>query len=273
VNDEDLETNRAFWDERAARHGQDAYYDVAGFLGGSSPLHDVELRLLPDVAGLDLLHLQCHFGLDTLAWTRRGARVTGVDFSAVAVERAVGLAARAGLAAEFLQADTQRLPASLDGRFDVVFASYGVLAWIRDVNAWMAGAASALRPGGRLVLVELHPAATMVETVDPLLVDFPYGGAAPLHFDSPGSYADPELDTAANDTVQHAHSLGEVVTAVAAAGLVVQELREYLDAESDDRGILVRGDDGRYRLPFGDQYLPVLYSLVAGASSGSQPGA
>ena len=118
---------------------------------------------------------------------------------------------------------------SLDGRFDVVFASYGVLAWIRDVIAWMGGAARALRPGGQLVLVA--------------------------------------------DTVQHAHSLGEVVTAAAAAGLVVRELREYLDVESDDRDMLVRGDDGRYRLPFGDQYLPVLYSLVAGESPSSQPGA
>lgn len=263
MSDADLETNRAYWDERAARHGQDAYYDVEGFLAGASPLREVELALLPDVAGLDLLHLQCHFGLDTLAWARRGARVTGVDFSAVAIERARGLAARAGLAATFVQADAQRLPAELDGRFDVVFASYGVLTWIRDVDAWMAGAARALRSGGRLVLVELHPAALMFGGLDPLVVDFPYGGAEPRHFDTPGSYADRDLPTVANDTVEHPHSLGEVVTAAITAGLVLRELREYLDSDRDDRAMMIRGDDGRYRMPLGEQHLPVLYSLVA----------
>ena len=262
----DLETNRAFWDERAARHGQDATYDVRGFLAGDTPLRDIELALLPDVNGLDLLHLQCHFGLDTLAWARRGARVTGVDFSPVAVERARALATEAGLAATFLQADTQRLPSTLDGRFDLVYASYGVLVWIGDLAAWMSGAARALRPGGRLVLVELHPANLMFDTVDPIVLDFPYGSGEALRFDSPGSYADPAMETTANESVQYPHSLGEVVTAAVDAGLVIRELREYLDVDRDDRGMLVRGEDGRFRLPLGDGFLPVIYSLIAARS-------
>jgi SAM-dependent methyltransferase len=263
VSDSSESINRALWDERAARHGQDTYYDLEGFLAGGSSLREVELGLLPDVTGLDLLHLQCHFGLDTLSWARRGGRVTGVDFSPVAVERARALADQVGLDADFVEADTQRLPALLDGRFDVVFASYGVLPWIADLDAWMGGATRALRPGGRLVLVELHPAGTMVDSVDPLVVDYPYGGGVPQRFTAPGSYADRELATVANDSVEHPHGLGEVVTAAVGAGLTVRELREYVDTDRDDRGMMIRGEDGRYRIPFGDQFLPVLYALVA----------
>ncbi len=154
------------------------------------------------VEGLDLLHIQCHFGMDTLSWGRLGARVVGVDFSRVAIERARRLAERTGLAAEFVGGDSQALPAELAGRFDVAFASYGVLCWIGDLGAWMRSAAAALRPGGKLVLIDLHPLYVMFDSVDPLVLDFPYQGAEPLRFDSPGSYADMDAPTTANATVQ-----------------------------------------------------------------------
>ena len=107
--------NRAAWDELARLHGQDRVYDVDGFLRGNDTLDALETGLVGDVRGLDLLHLQCHFGLDSLSWARRGARVTGVDFSPVAIERARSLAGRAGLDATFLEADTQALPGQLAG--------------------------------------------------------------------------------------------------------------------------------------------------------------
>lgn len=156
-----LAANRALWDSLAETHGTtatDQSYDVEAFLGGQQTLRSIERELAGDVAGKDLLHLHCHFGMDTLNWARLGARVTGVDFSPVAITRARALAERAGLVADFVVADTQRLPDSLAAGFDVVVATYGVLSWIADVNAWMRGAARALRPGGRLVLVDIHPA-------------------------------------------------------------------------------------------------------------------
>ncbi|MFI7500967.1 class I SAM-dependent methyltransferase [Streptomyces sp. NPDC049687] len=263
-----LSLNRALWDLRARVHGTtpaDRFYDVESFLAGRQTLYSLERELAGDVAGKDLLHLQCHFGMDTLNWARLGARVTGVDFSPAAVERARLLAARAGLAATFVEADTQRLPAHLEGGFDLVVATYGVLCWIADVKAWMRGAAMALRPGGSLLLVDIHPAFQSVAALDPLVVDWPYGGGEPQRETVTGTYADRDLTTPAQETVQYPYSLGEIVTAAADAGLTTKHLGEHVAAEFDPRGILHQGEDGRYRLPFGDSHLPILYSLLARA--------
>jgi SAM-dependent methyltransferase len=266
--DDPLEVNRARWDELARLHGQDAYYDVAGFLAGASSLSSRELeaveRAVGTVAGRDLLHLQCHFGLDTLSFARLGARVTGVDFSGVAVRRARELAREAGLVATFVQADAQALPPDLAGRFDVVFASYGVLCWIADVDAWMRSAAAALRPGGSLVLVDIHPMYNMVESVEPLRLDFPHQGARPFPSEEPGSYADPALRTTSNRTVVYAHGMGEIITAAAGAEFRIEALTEWLDDDFDPRGtVLARDPDGRYRLLVGGEHLPVTFELRA----------
>ncbi len=259
--------NKRRWDALAARHGQgqDTYYDVEGFLAGGSTLNDrvvaEVLAAVGDVDGLDVLHLQCHFGLDTLSWARRGARVTGVDFSAVAVARARQLAAQAGLAADFVESDVLGLPGSLAERFDVVFASYGVLCWISSAQAWMRSAASCLRPGGALVLIEIHPLVGMVESTQPLVPDFPYAGEQPHTFTSESSYAVGGLDASASQSVQWPHGLGEVVTAAATAGLRVESLTEWFDEDQDPK--LVAGDDGRVRFPFGSEYLPTSYGLRA----------
>jgi SAM-dependent methyltransferase len=265
--DEARAINRALWDERAALHGtspRDRVYDVDAFLDGTDSLGQPELSVTGDVTGLDLLHLQCHFGMDTLSWVRRGARVTGVDFSPVALARARALAERAGLAAEFVQADTQALPSSLDGRFDRVVATYGVLSWIGDLHAWFAGAHRALRPGsGKLTLVDFHPLYLMAGSVEPLDLDWPYGGGKPIRYPSEGSYADPELATTANEAVGYPHSVGEIVSAAALAGFRVEWLGEHLYVDRDGRGLLRKGFDGQYRFSYGGADLPVLYSLRA----------
>ena len=261
-----LELNRALWDVRAQVHGstaEDRFYDVESFLAGRQTLYQLERDLAGEVAGRDLLHLQCHFGMDTLNWARLGARVTGVDFSPMAIERARELAVQAGLTATFVEADTQRLPESLAGGFDLVVATYGVLCWIGDVKAWMRNAAMALRPGGDLILVDMHPAFQTVASIDPMVVDWPYGGGQAHRETETGTYADPGLSTPAQEAVQYPHSLGEIVTATADAGLTVKHLGEHIAAEFDPRGFLPQGPDGLYRLPFGDSHLPVMYSLRA----------
>ena len=265
----DTDLNRALWDERAELHGQDDYYDVAGFLGGASTLSERELAevdaAVGNVAGLDVLHLQCHFGLDTLSFARLGARATGLDFSPVAIDRARGLAREAGLDATFIEADSQRLPTELEGGFDLVFASYGVLCWIADIDGWMRSAHAALRPGGHLVLIDLHPASQMVGGVDPLEFDFPYLGGAPMRFEASGSYAAPHADTSASTSVEYAHGLGEIVTAAITSGLRVDALTEWLDESFDPRGgILAAESDGPFRLrPGGGFPVPLTFSLGA----------
>lgn len=259
-----LDTNRAHWDALAAVHGQDAYYDKDALVSGRDSLSEFEAAAVGDVTGLDVLHLQCHIGFDSISLARRGARVTGVDFSPGSLVAAAELAERAGVAVQWVEAEATALPPSLHGRFDLVYSTIGVLGWIADIEAWMRSAAVALRPGGRLVLVELHPLFLMVGSVEPLVLDFPYAFDGPREFDEDGSYADPEAQVAATKTVEYAHSLGEVVTAAVGAGLRIDALHEHLDADRDGRGgILPRDEDGRRRLRLGGEVLPILYTLIA----------
>jgi SAM-dependent methyltransferase len=261
---DDLATNRAHWDALARVHGQDAIYDTSALVAGEDLLGDVESAAVGDVAGLDVLHLQSHIAFDSICLARRGARVTCVDFSGESLARAGQLADRCGVALTLVEADAMALPASLDGRFDVVYAAMGVLTWIRDLDAWFAGAFRALRPGGRFALAELHPLFTMIQSVEPLRLDFPYAFAGPRRFDEPGSYADASAAVDATETVEYAHSLGEIVTAAVSAGLRVDALHEHLDAAIDPRGdVLAREADGRYRLRIDGEPLPVLFTLLA----------
>jgi SAM-dependent methyltransferase len=257
--------NKALWDARGRAHGQDAYYDAAGLIAGADTLSPLEAAAAGDVAGLDVLHLQCHIGFDAISLARRGARVTGLDFSPASLAKARELAARAEVPVEFVEGDATDLPPALAGRFDLVYATLGVLCWIGDLDAWMRSVAAALRPSGRLALVELHPLYLMLDSVEPLRVDFPYQGAEPRRFDEPGSYADPDLRLAATESVQYAHGLGEVVSAAVRAGLRVERLEEHAGGlERDPRGdVLPREADGLHRLRVGGELLPTLFTLAA----------
>jgi SAM-dependent methyltransferase len=260
--------NRAHWDALAEVHGQDAYYDTEGLVAGADSLRDTEAAGIREavgaVAGLDVLHLQCHIGFDSISLARRGARVTGVDFSPAALEKARAVARRCGVDVAFVEADATDLPRELHSRFDLVYATLGVIGWIDDIGAWMRSVATALRGGGRLLLVELHPVFNTIGQVEPLELDFPYTYNGPRAFDEPGSYAGADLPVAVTESVSYAHSLGEVVTAAVGAGLRVERLDEHLSSDFDPRGdVLRRDDDGRYRLRLGGGLLPVLFTLVA----------
>jgi SAM-dependent methyltransferase len=250
-------------------HGQDAFYDAEGLIAGRTDLRDSEAAAVaqaaPDLRGRDVIHIQCHIGFDTIALARRGARVTGVDFSPASLAKAAQLAERCGVEIDFVQADAAALPDSLSGRFDLAYATLGAICWIEDIGAWMRCAAATLRLGGRLVLVEIHPVYAMVEAAgEPLRLDFPYAFDGPRRFDVPGSYADPDAPVQATAEVVYAHSLGEVVNAAIAAGLRIDALHEHLEADADPRGdLLTRGEDGRYRLKVSGERLPVLFALIA----------
>jgi SAM-dependent methyltransferase len=222
-------------------------------------------QVAPDLRGRDVVHIQCHIGFDTIALARRGARVTGVDFSPAALAKAADLAQRCSVEIEWVQADAAALPDSLHGRFDLAYATIGAICWIEDIGAWMRCAAATLRPGGRLVLVEIHPLYQMVEAWgEPLRLDFPYAFDGPHRFDEPGSYTDPDAAVEATAEVVYAHSLGEVVNAAIAANLRIDALHEHLDTDHDPRQhLLTRGEDGRYRLEVSGQRLPVLFALIA----------
>jgi SAM-dependent methyltransferase len=260
--------NRAYWDALAAVHGADEVYDDEALVAGADTIDELAAAGVREavgaVAGLDVVHVQCHIGHDTISLARRGGRVTGVDFSPVSLARARDLARRAAVDVDFVEADSTALPVELHNRFDLAYATMGVICWIADLEAWMRSVTAVLRPSGRLLLVDIHPLSQMFASSSPLSIDFPYADDGGRHFDEDGSYAAPDARLASTETIQYAHSLGELVNAAVQAGLRVERLEEHLDMESDPRrDVLTREDDGRYRLRLDGEPLPVAFSLIA----------
>lgn len=259
--------NRARWDELAALHGQDAYYDTQGLLEGLDSLTEEEITAVREavgsISGLDVLHVQCHIGFDSISLARRGARVTGVDFSPASLAKVADLAARCAVEVECVEGDATDLPAELFGRFDLAYATVGVMCWIPEVDAWMSSVFATLRPGGRLILLDGHPLAEMIDTADPLTLDFPYCNDGGHRIEAEGSYADRDAKLANSAAVCYAHSLGEIVTAAARAGFRIDALTEHVESSFEHRGISEREADGRWRLRLDDQALPLLFTLHA----------
>jgi len=275
--------NHDHWEALARYHGtgDDNYYDLELLRSGGTLMGEEERDAIAfatrgrGLAGATVLHLQCHIGCDSISMAREGATVTSVDFSRSALDRLEALAEECGVAVATIEADAARLPEELAGQFDYVYASIGVLCWIEDVDAWMAGVARSLRGGGALVLVELHPIVTMIESLDPLVVDFPYGFDGPRVYSGTGTYAN--RDAAIEwTTVQYGHSVGEVVTAASRVGLRCELLEEHTSATFNTGQFEGPEDDGRYRLRLGQGApsgagrepacpMPVLYTLVARA--------
>lgn len=271
--DERLAVNRTAWDERVPIHVASDFYDVDGFLAGRCSLRHFEVDDVGDVAGTDLVHLQCHFGQDTLSWARRGARVTGLDFSAAAVSEARRLAERMGLDARFVEADVYRAVEELGPACaDVVYTGLGALVWLPDVRRWAEVVAELLRPGGILYLCEFHP-FTDVLADDALVVTEDYFTRPDgTRYEVDGTYTDGGDGTLHNVTWEWTHPIGDVVTAVASAGLRVELLVEREVTLWQRWPFLDRQDDGTYRLPPGSPRLPLLYSLRARAPSADRRG-
>jgi SAM-dependent methyltransferase len=228
-----IRDNQVLWDAWTGVHEQSAFYDLAGFRAGGVRVREDEIAALGDVRGRTLLHLQCHFGIDTLSWARLGAVVTGADFSPRAIALATSLAAELGFEdARFVESDLYDLPANLEGAFDIVYTSRGVLGWLPDIRRWAEVVAHFVTPGGTFFIKEIHPVAQALENegVAPgeLRLEYPYWEhEKPLTFNVTGSYADRTADV--GDVTEHGwdHGLGEIVTALVAAGLRIEELVEH----------------------------------------------
>lgn len=258
-----ISINRALWDERVPIHVEGEFYDVDGFLGGRTALRDFVLAEMGDVEGATLVHPQCHFGLDTLSWARRGARVTGLDFSAPAIEAARDLARRAGIEAEFVRGNVYDAPELLGGRrFDVVYTGLGAIVWLDDIERWARAMVALLAPEGRFYLAEFHPLAD-VFAAESLAFEVSYFERSPWVEEQPGTYADLEAETEHNRSVTWTHGLGEVVSALAAEGLALEFMHEHDYTLFPRWPFLERSSDGAYRMPEGMPTLPLMYSLLA----------
>jgi SAM-dependent methyltransferase len=265
-----IETNRRHWDELVPLHVRSGFYDVDAFKTGQSTLTRLEREEVGDVRGKTLLHLQCHFGLDTLSWAREGAIVTGVDFSPEAVRVARELSGELAIEARFVESDVAGLPDALSGEFDIVFTSLGVVSWLPDLQRWAAVIAHFLKPGGTFYMLEFHPVQQALEitednpTVDELRFRWPYFATAePLRFDDGGSYAEPSALLHNRTTYIYQHSLSEIVTSLLDAGLALEFLHEFPFSRMQHFPFMEKRDDGFWHVTKEGVSAPLMFSLRA----------
>lgn len=271
------QSNRRLWDEWTAVHKGSDFYDLESFKTGATSrgpdeaapgirVRRFEVEEIGDVRGKDLLHLQCHFGIDTLSWARLGARVTGIDFSDAAIELARSLADELDLDARFVVSSVEDLPANLEGSYDIVYTSRGAIWWLGDLGRWAEVVAGFLRPEGIFYMTEFHPVLqTLDENLAEPCVRYPYfPRPEPQRFAVHGSYADPTASVESEEEFGWQHSLGEIVTALAHAGLRLELLHEFDWVDHRYLPWLEEDDAGRWRLPADvEGELPLMYSLRA----------
>lgn len=263
--DDLLLANRANWDERTAIHL--GAYPVEAFKAGQSTLHHIEAAEVGAVAGKSLLHLQCHFGLDTLSWARLGARVTGVDFSEAAIEAAHSLASELGIEARFLRSDVYALPDVLDERFDIVFTSYGALTWLPDIRRWAQVAAQFVRPSGFLYVIDGHPLMHLIDDRgERLRPNAGYFDREAERVEQHGSYVGEPTHFEHPVNYQWQHTLADITSAVIDSSLRLEFLHEWPVAEYQAFEPMELGNDGYWRMP-GNRW-PLLFSLRARRPAG-----
>lgn len=274
------EVNRRHWDEVVPIHLSSESYapSLKSLRAGQSGLHMIERQELLPIRGRSLLHLQCHFGLDSLSLALEGADVTGMDFSSPAINTARKLATELGIPATFVVSDLYDLPANLKGQFDIVFTSYGVLCWLPDLVQWAKVIAHFLKPGGFFYMVEFHPIQQSLELIedDPTISDlklrYPYFATAePLKFDSQGTYADRSARLENRSTYFFPHSLGEIVTALVDVGLHIEFLHEFPFTIHKILPFVDAAADGSFRLTKGEGTIPLLFSVKASAALSEIP--
>ena len=261
--DERLQVNRESWNERTPVHAESDFYDVEGFKAGRITLTEIERREIGNVSGKTLLHLQCHFGLDTMSWSRLGAKATGVDFSDATVDLARALNQELELGVRFICSNIYDLPDVLEEQFDIVFTSFGALIWLPDIAKWAQVINNHLKPGGAFYIVEFHPlmnafesseSGDMVPTYKYFYDDLFFEGGDPSYVGT---------QTIETPTYEWQHSLGDIVCALIDAGLRIEFLHEFPFTSYQAYPVMEQGDDGWWRLPKDNDSFPQMFSIRA----------
>lgn len=257
-----FDTNRETWNQKVAIHSRSDFYDLEGFRAGASSLNSYELDALGDVSGKSLLHLQCHFGQDTLSWARMGAKCTGVDISEEGIKLARSLNEELGLDAEFVCCNVLDTSKHVTETFDIVFSSYGTIGWLPDLRPWAQMISELLKPGGVFYLVEFHPIAWMFDyTVSPPEMKYGYHQKEAIYEEYEGTYTDDASKKMTSKEYGWNHSLSEVISSLIDAGLTLEYLNEYDASPYDIFPGLVKNENGMYDLQ--KKLYPLLFEVMA----------
>lgn len=251
--------NLAAWNLKTGIHVDSEFYDNKTFLEGVSSLKHIETGLLGDVKGKSILHLQCHFGQDTISLSRLGANVTGVDFSDKAIDYARDMAEKLSVNTRFICSDIYELPEMLAEKFDVVFTSYGVLGWLPDLERWAKVVSSYLKPGGQFIMVEFHPVVWMFDE-NFKSIDYSYFNAGEIVETMEGTYAE-RSSAVEYSTITWNHSLGEVLGNLIGAGIRIAKFEEYDYSPYSCFKNMLKVDEDKYRIKHLDGKVPMVFAV------------
>ena len=261
--DKYIKDNLELWNEMTPINANSVFYDVEGFKKGRNTLLSIELEEVGDVSGKSLLHLQCHFGMDTLSWARLGAKTTGVDFSDKAIALARSLSKETGIKSDFICTDIYKLPDILNKKFDIVFTSYGVLCWLPDLEKWAQIISHFLKRGGMFYIVEGHPVLNIFDnskSATELRVTQSYfHSKEPIKWEPELTYAEASVTTK-HPSYEWTHSLGDIINPLIGAGLRIEHLHEFPFSFWRWSSFVRRDNDGWWRL---DEDIPLIFSLKA----------
>ena len=260
-----LKINQDLWDKRTDVHFESEFYNVSDFIQGKSSLNPIELELLGDIRGKTVLHLQCHFGQDSISLSRMGAKVTGVDLSPKAIERAEQLATECGTDTEFICCDVYDLPNHLDKEFDIVFTSYGTIGWLPDMDKWAGVVQQFLRPGGHFVFAEFHPVVWMFDE-EMKEIEYGYFNTGPIIEGESGTYTDGG-SALEGESVGWNHGLAEVMQALLDQGLIIKRIEEFDYSPYPCFKNVFEEEHGKFRFKELKARIPMVYSILAQKSN------
>ena len=256
-----LAANKKLWDNKVSHHVVSDFYKMDEFLKGASSLNSIELDLLENIEGKSVLHLQCHFGQDSISLARLGAKVTGVDFSENAIEKANEIAKQTNTNIEFICCNVYDLPNHLTQKFDIVFTSYGTIGWLPDMDKWAGIIAHFLKPNGHFVFAEFHPVVWMYDN-DFKYVQYNYFKDEPIIEFENGTYADRNAEIN-GESISWNHSLSEVMNALILNGLQIKSIHEFDYSPYSCFANVVEFEKGKFRIAGFNNKLPMVYSILA----------
>lgn len=256
-----LAINRNSWNNKTDVHVASDFYDMEGFRKGNNSLNSIELELLGDIRGKKILHLQCHFGQDSISLSRLGAEVIGVDLSDKAIEHARKIASELNSTAEFICCDVYNLPQELDREFDIVFTSYGTIGWLPDLDQWAEVVSRFLKPGGTFVFAEFHPFIWMFDNSFEKIA-YNYFNSGPIIETESGTYADRNVEIT-QEYVCWNHSLSEVMNSLIQNGLDIKVFNEYDYSPYNCFNKTIEIAPKKFRIEDLGDMIPMVYALKA----------
>jgi len=256
-------TNKETWNKKVEIHLKSDFYDVAGFLKGKTSLNSYEITELGNVKNKSLLHLQCHFGLDTLSLSRLGAKCTGIDISNKGIKEAKKLNTKTGLDAVFIESNVYDISKTVKGKFDIVFASYGVIGWLPNLTSWAQNIANKLNKNGFFYLIEFHPIVWMYDYLQtPPKLAYSYLNKEVIYEEYKGTYTNSDAKIISKEYGWN-HGLGELVTALTKAGLQIEFLHEFEKSPYNCFPNMEKTKDGMFVLKELKEKFPLLFSIKA----------